>query len=243
MRLPSIRADLRSITPYLVRLRSFPENLILGAPQNSFWNCSCILCKRQTHCWCLLRLRQSRSNDSIGITSALAQFKRAKWFFTNGFFIKYTRRVIVIYMYHIICLHVLVEWEFFASSYLHLHWLRCRARIPWTPWVRPQHQLLHTIGTLRGDTCPLITFPMPALSPPAMLKRSFPSGKSLEFRNDHVAIGLTHQQRARRFMASEARSELGPPWASTAAANAKTAWPTGTRQNGGFHAHGIVARV
>ena len=66
----------------------------------------------------------------------------------------------------------------FASSYLHLHCLHCRACTSWTPRARPQHRLLHTAETHRRDTCPLFHFPMPALSPPARLRGAFSKGKA-----------------------------------------------------------------
>ena len=112
MRLPSIRADLRSITPHLVRFRSFPEMYILGAPQNIYQNSSCILWTRRTHTWCPLRLRWPRSDDLIGITGTCAQTKFANYLFTTGFFINYTGRIIVIHMSNIIRLHFLVDWFF-----------------------------------------------------------------------------------------------------------------------------------
>ena len=41
-----------------------------------------------------------------------AQTEFAKYFFTIGVLINYTGRIIVIYMYHILCLHFLVDWDF-----------------------------------------------------------------------------------------------------------------------------------
>ena len=47
-----------------------------------------------------------------GIAGARAQIKSAKYFFTIGFLINYTGRIFRNYMYHIIRLHFLVDWDF-----------------------------------------------------------------------------------------------------------------------------------
>ena len=56
--------------------------------------------------------RTLHSDDFIGIAGARAQTKLAKYFFTIIFSYSHTGRIIVIYMYHIIRLHFLVDWEF-----------------------------------------------------------------------------------------------------------------------------------
>ena len=145
-------------------------HLVALAEEKLIRNSTCMLWTRRTQFLCPLRLRWSRSDDLIRIAGALAQTKLAKYFFTIEFFVNCTGRIIVIHMYHLIRLTFSCRLGFFASSYPHLHGLRCRACISWTPRARPQHRPLHTAGTIRRDTCPQMTFPMPALSPPATLR-------------------------------------------------------------------------
>ena len=152
--------------------------LYIRRPPNFYRNSSCILWTRRTHFWCPLRLRWSRSDDLIGMARARAQSKLAKYFVTIAFFYElYSKNHCDLYVPYypptFSC-----RLGFFASSYLHLHRLRCRACVSWTPRVRPQHRPLHTAGTLRRDTCPQMTFPMPALSPPAMLPGAFLVGRA-----------------------------------------------------------------
>ena len=68
MRLPSIRADLRSIqvnAPPFSHIQLISGHLHMGAFPNFYLNSSCILWTRQIQFWCPLRLRWSRSNDLV----------------------------------------------------------------------------------------------------------------------------------------------------------------------------------
>ena len=66
MRLPSIRADLRSIqanaSPFS-QIQLISGHLRMGAFPNFYPNSSCILWTRRIQFWRPLRLRWSRSND------------------------------------------------------------------------------------------------------------------------------------------------------------------------------------
>ena len=66
MRLPSIRADLRSIqvnAPPFSQIQLISGHLHMGAFPNFYPNSSCILWTRRIQFRCPLRLRWSRSND------------------------------------------------------------------------------------------------------------------------------------------------------------------------------------
>ena len=79
-------------------------------------------------------------------------------------------------MYHIIRLHFLVDWDFLHLRII-IFIVFTVVRVPHGPGgARPQHPALHTARTHRRDTCLLFPFPMPALSPPAMLRGAFPKG-------------------------------------------------------------------
>ena len=68
MRLPSIRADLRSIqvnAPPFSQIQLISGRLHLGRLPNFYPNSSCILWTRQIQFWCPLRLRWSRSDDLV----------------------------------------------------------------------------------------------------------------------------------------------------------------------------------
>ena len=69
MRLPSIRADLRSIqvnAPPFSQIQQISGDLHMGAFPNFYLNSSCILWTRRIQFWCPLRLRWSRSDDLVG---------------------------------------------------------------------------------------------------------------------------------------------------------------------------------
>ena len=101
----------RSLVKYppLGQIEIVSGDLYIRRPPNFYRNTSCILWTRRTSFWCPLQLRWSRSDDLIRFAGARAQTKLAKYFFTIGLFIIYTGRIIVIHMYHNICLHVLVD--------------------------------------------------------------------------------------------------------------------------------------
>ena len=68
MRLPSIRADLRSIqvnAPPFSQIQLISIHLHIGGLPNFYPNSSCIFWTRQIQFWCPLRLRWSRSNDLV----------------------------------------------------------------------------------------------------------------------------------------------------------------------------------
>ena len=68
MRLPSIRADLRSIqvnAPPFSQIQLISGHLNMGAFPNFYPNGSCILWTRLIQFWCPLRLRWPRSNDLV----------------------------------------------------------------------------------------------------------------------------------------------------------------------------------
>ena len=68
MRLPSIRADLRSIqvnAPPFSQTQLSSGHLHMGAFPNFYPNSSCIVWTHRGHFWCPLRLRWSRSNDLV----------------------------------------------------------------------------------------------------------------------------------------------------------------------------------
>ena len=157
--------------PPLGQIQIISGDLYIPRPRNFYRNSSSILWTRRTHFWCPLRLKGLRSDDWIGITGASAQAKFAQYFPTIRFFSNYPGRIIEIYMYIFIYYPPTSSCRlgFFASSYTHLHWVRCRACASWTPRVRPGQRPVHTAGTLRRETCPPMTFSMPALSPPATL--------------------------------------------------------------------------
>ena len=72
MRLPSIRADLRSIqvnAPPFSQIQLISRHLHMGAFPNFYLNTSCISWTRRTQFWCLLRLTWSRSNDLVESTA------------------------------------------------------------------------------------------------------------------------------------------------------------------------------
>ena len=179
MRLPSIRADLRSIqvnAPRFSQIQLISGHLHMGAFPNFYRNSFGILWTRRIQFWCPLRLRWLRSNGFMESPGRVRKSYQPNIFSQSDFCINYTGRIFREYMYHIIRLHFLVDWDFFAKSYLHLHCLHCRACSSWTPRARPQHRPLQTAGTHRRDTCPLFPFPMPALSPPARLRGAFSKG-------------------------------------------------------------------
>ena len=112
MRLHCIRADPRSITPHQERFRSFPEIYVFGAPQMFTGTIPVYFGHAGLISGFLLRLGWSPPDDLIGIAGGRAQTKLAKYFFTIGFFVNYTIRIIVICIYDIIRLHFLVDWDF-----------------------------------------------------------------------------------------------------------------------------------
>ena len=68
MRLPSLRADLRSIqvnTPPFSQIQLISVHLHIGGLPIFYSNSSCILWTRQIQFWCPLRLRWSRCNDLL----------------------------------------------------------------------------------------------------------------------------------------------------------------------------------
>ena len=68
MRLPSIRADLRSIqvnAPTFSQIQLISVHLHIGGLRNFYSNSSCILWTREIQFWCPLRLRWSRSDDLL----------------------------------------------------------------------------------------------------------------------------------------------------------------------------------
>ena len=68
MRLPSIRADLRSIqvnAPPFSQIQLISGHLHMGGCPNFYSNSSYILWTRWIQFWCPLRLRWSRSNDLV----------------------------------------------------------------------------------------------------------------------------------------------------------------------------------
>ena len=98
--------------PPLGQIQLITGDLYIRRPHNFYPSSSCIFWSRLTNFWCPLRLQLSRSDNLIGVAGARALTKLAKYFLTIGFLINYTGRIIVIYMYHIICLHFLVDSDF-----------------------------------------------------------------------------------------------------------------------------------
>ena len=154
--------------PHSARFSSFPDIYIWEGYPNFYPNSSCILWTRRIQFWCPLRLRWSLSDDLVGSPARVRKLNQPIIFHNRIFYKLYRKNIpelcVSYYPPTFSC-----RLGFFATSYLHLHSLHCRACTSWTPRARPQHRPLHTAKTHRRDTCPLFPFPMPALSPPARL--------------------------------------------------------------------------
>ena len=88
MRIPSIRADLRSIqvkAPPFSQIQLISVHLHLGALPNFYPNSSCILWTRRIQFCCPLRLRWSRSKDLVESPARVRKSNQPNIFLQSDF--------------------------------------------------------------------------------------------------------------------------------------------------------------
>ena len=88
MRLPSIRADLRSIqvnAPLFSQNQLISVHLLIGGLPNFYLSSSCILWTCRIQFWCPLRLRWSHSDDLLELPARVRKSNQPNLFSQSGF--------------------------------------------------------------------------------------------------------------------------------------------------------------
>ena len=88
MRLPCIRADVRSIqvnAPPFSQIQLISVHLHIGGLPKFYPNSSCILWSRRVQFWCPLRLRWSRSNDLVELPARVRKLNQPNIFSQSNF--------------------------------------------------------------------------------------------------------------------------------------------------------------